>query len=84
MKQTGTSEINEISGILCDEGEESGCACLECIEAGKKESQTRFELRLKKVKADSYRNAIEFLAQENITYPSKAEIRAYKKNYVRK
>ncbi len=72
-------EISEICGILCDEGKESGCVCLECIEAGKEGFQTRIELHLKKVKADSYRNAIKVLAQENIAYPSKAEIRAYKK-----
>ena len=36
-------------------------------------------MHLKKVKADAYLNAIKVLAQENIAYPSKAEIRAHKK-----
>ncbi|MBA7630956.1 hypothetical protein ES703_38483 [subsurface metagenome] len=72
-------EISEICGILCKEGKESGCVCLECIEAGKEGFQTRIELHLEKVKTDAHRNAIKVLAQENIAYPSKTEIRAYKK-----
>jgi len=72
-------EKSEICGILCDAGKKIGCVCLECLEAGKDRFETRIELHLKKVKADAYLNAIKVLAQENIAYPSKAEIRAYKK-----
>ena len=72
-------EISKIFGILYKEGKESGCVCLECIEAGKEGFQTRIELHLKKMKADAYRNALNILAQQNIEYPSKDEIKAYKK-----
>ena len=72
-------EISEICGILCDAGKQIGCVCLECLEAGEDGFETRIELHLKKAKADAYLNAIKVLAQENIAYPSKAEIRAYKK-----
>ncbi len=72
-------EISEISGILCDEGKEIACVCIECIEAGKEGFQSRIELHLTKVKSDSHRNDIKVLAQQNIAYPSKTEIKAYKK-----
>ena len=72
-------EISEICGILCNKAKESGCVCFECIEAGQEGFQNRIELHLKKVKADAYRDAIKILAQENIEYPSKEEVKAYKK-----
>ena len=77
-------EISEICGILYDSSKEIGCVCFECIEAGKEEFKTRIGLHINKVKADSYRNALKVLAKNNIEYPAKEEIKAYKKELSRK